>query len=217
MDPGACRCSTVHAVRILVTGGAGMVGGKLAQRLARDGVARRRADLARCSSSTSWSPSRRLDAGVRGRDGRRRRRRAGRRRPSSCRAGPTSIFHLAAVVSGEAEADFEKGYRVNLDGTRRLLDAIRATRARLPPARRLRLVDRRVRRAVPRGDRRRPVPDAADELRDAEGDRRAAAVRLHPARLPRRRRHPAADDLRSARARPTGRRRGSSRASSASR
>ena len=35
------------------------------------------------------------------------------------------IFHLAAVVSGEAEADFEKGYRVNLDGTRHLLEAIR--------------------------------------------------------------------------------------------
>ncbi len=35
------------------------------------------------------------------------------------------IFHLAAVVSGEAEADFEKGYRVNLDGTRLLLDAVR--------------------------------------------------------------------------------------------
>jgi D-erythronate 2-dehydrogenase len=38
---------------------------------------------------------------------------------------PELIFHLAAVVSGEAEADFEKGYRVNLDGTRRLFDAIR--------------------------------------------------------------------------------------------
>ena len=35
------------------------------------------------------------------------------------------IFHLAAVVSGEAEADFEKGYRVNLDGTRYLFEAIR--------------------------------------------------------------------------------------------
>ncbi len=40
------------------------------------------------------------------------------------------IFHLAAVVSGEAEADFEKGYRVNLDGTRALLEAIRAIPAR---------------------------------------------------------------------------------------
>jgi nucleoside-diphosphate-sugar epimerase len=38
----------------------------------------------------------------------------------------TSIFHLAAVVSGEAEADFDLGMRVNLDGTRRILDACRA-------------------------------------------------------------------------------------------
>ena len=38
---------------------------------------------------------------------------------------PDLIFHLAAVVSGEAETDFRKGYRVNLDGTRELLDAIR--------------------------------------------------------------------------------------------
>ena len=39
---------------------------------------------------------------------------------------PDVIFHLAGVVSGEAETDFEKGYRVNLDGTRALLEAIRA-------------------------------------------------------------------------------------------
>jgi D-erythronate 2-dehydrogenase len=38
---------------------------------------------------------------------------------------PDVIFHLAAVLSGEAEAEFEKGYRVNLDGTRFLLDAVR--------------------------------------------------------------------------------------------
>ncbi|HJV10133.1 MAG TPA: NAD-dependent epimerase/dehydratase family protein, partial [Burkholderiales bacterium] len=38
---------------------------------------------------------------------------------------PELIFHLAAVVSGEAEADFDKGYRVNLDGTRELFEAIR--------------------------------------------------------------------------------------------
>ena len=38
---------------------------------------------------------------------------------------PDTIFHLAAVVSGEAEADMDKGYRVNLDGTRMLLEAIR--------------------------------------------------------------------------------------------
>jgi len=38
---------------------------------------------------------------------------------------PDIIFHLAAIVSGEAEADFDKGYAINLDGTRLLLDAIR--------------------------------------------------------------------------------------------
>jgi nucleoside-diphosphate-sugar epimerase len=38
---------------------------------------------------------------------------------------PDVIFHLAAVVSGEAEANFEKGYLINLDGTRYLLEAIR--------------------------------------------------------------------------------------------
>ena len=39
---------------------------------------------------------------------------------------PEVIFHLAAVLSGEAEADFDKGYRVNVDGMRLLLEAIRA-------------------------------------------------------------------------------------------
>ncbi|NLS01735.1 SDR family oxidoreductase [Rhizobium sp. P38BS-XIX] len=38
---------------------------------------------------------------------------------------PDVIFHLAAIVSAEAEADFEKGYRINLDGTRYLFEAIR--------------------------------------------------------------------------------------------
>ncbi len=38
---------------------------------------------------------------------------------------PDIIFHLAAIVSGEAEQDFEKGYRINMDGTRLLLEAIR--------------------------------------------------------------------------------------------
>jgi D-erythronate 2-dehydrogenase len=38
---------------------------------------------------------------------------------------PDMIFHLAAIVSGEAEADFDKGYRINLDGTRTLFEAIR--------------------------------------------------------------------------------------------
>ena len=45
---------------------------------------------------------------------------------------PDLIFHLASVVSGEAEADLAKGYRVNLDGGRHLFDAIRAEGLKAP-------------------------------------------------------------------------------------
>jgi D-erythronate 2-dehydrogenase len=38
-----------------------------------------------------------------------------------------SVFHLAAVVSGMAEADFDTGMRVNVDASRALLEACRAT------------------------------------------------------------------------------------------
>ena len=38
---------------------------------------------------------------------------------------PDVIFHLAAIVSFEAEKDFEKGYRINLDATRILFEVIR--------------------------------------------------------------------------------------------
>lgn len=42
------------------------------------------------------------------------------------RPGYDAVYHLAAVVSGAAEADIDLGYAVNLDGTRHLLEAIRA-------------------------------------------------------------------------------------------
>ena len=45
---------------------------------------------------------------------------------------PEIIFHLAAIVSGEAESNFEKGYSVNLDGTRNLFEAIRARKGYCP-------------------------------------------------------------------------------------
>lgn len=45
-------------------------------------------------------------------------------------ADTDSVFHLAAVVSGAAERDFDLGMRVNVDGTRGLLEACR----RLPQA-----------------------------------------------------------------------------------
>src|SRR5262245_7378938 len=40
--------------------------------------------------------------------------------------GTDAVYHLAAVVSGEAEADTDFGYRVNLEGTREVLEACRA-------------------------------------------------------------------------------------------
>src|SRR5439155_2396955 len=40
-------------------------------------------------------------------------------------ADTTSIFHLAAVVSGAAEADFDLGMRVNLQGMRNVLEQAR--------------------------------------------------------------------------------------------
>ncbi len=46
-------------------------------------------------------------------------------------AGADSVFHLAAVVSGQAEADFDIGMRINLDATRRLLE--RCRRLAQPP------------------------------------------------------------------------------------
>ena len=50
---------------------------------------------------------------------------------STCvRPGYDAVYHLAAVVSGAAEADIDLGYAVNLDGTRHLLDAIRAFAAK---------------------------------------------------------------------------------------
>jgi len=45
--------------------------------------------------------------------------------PALIAGKPDVVFHLAAIVSGEAELDFEKGDRINLDGSRALLEAIR--------------------------------------------------------------------------------------------
>lgn len=42
-------------------------------------------------------------------------------------ADAQAVFHLAAVVSGQAEAEFDLGYAVNFDGTRNVLEAVRAT------------------------------------------------------------------------------------------
>ncbi len=116
---------------------------------------------------------------------------------------PDVIFLLASVVSGEAEADFDKGYAINLGGTHAIFEAIRREQAlsggayRAPPD--LHLLDRGLWRAVPRQDRRRVSRRSTDQLRHPEGDLRTPACRLFEARLLRRRRAAPADDLRSPR------------------
>jgi D-erythronate 2-dehydrogenase len=110
-------------MRILILGGAGMIGRKLAERLAREGSLGARAieamvlaDVAGPSPPPDASFEVKTvaadiaDAGV---------------AAELLNVRPDLIVDLAAVVSGEAETDFEKGYRVNLDGTRALLEAVR--------------------------------------------------------------------------------------------
>jgi nucleoside-diphosphate-sugar epimerase len=110
-------------MKIVVTGAAGMIGRKLTERLAADGTLNG-APIEGLTLVDIAAPA--LPRGMAchpeaaGADisaaGEAAKLVAGR---------PDLIFHLAAIVSGEAEADFEKGYRINLDGTRRLLEAIR--------------------------------------------------------------------------------------------
>ncbi len=110
-------------MHILILGAAGMLGRKLAERLAHDTTLAGQ-PVDRLTLADVVAPS--VPAGFTG--------------ASECLAvdlsaagaasdlvgrRPDVIYHLAAIVSGEAEADLEKGYRVNLDGTRALLDAIR--------------------------------------------------------------------------------------------
>jgi len=112
-------------MHILITGAAGMIGRKLVARLVKDGAldgkpveALTLIDVAAPQKPEKFSGKVAMAA-------------ADIADPAAVRKAvsgrPEVIFHLAGVVSGEAEVDFEKGIRVNLDGARLLFDAIRKT------------------------------------------------------------------------------------------
>src|SRR5262249_39190940 len=111
-------------MNILVTGAAGMIGRKLTARLLAD-QALNGTPIDRITLVDVVSPE--PPAGFAARVATAACARAAPGETSKLAAGrPDVIFHLAAIVSGEAELDFDKGYRVNLDATRWLLEAIRA-------------------------------------------------------------------------------------------
>ncbi len=107
-------------MHILITGAAGMLGRKLTRRLVEAGTLRGIAisrldlvDIVDSPTDAEFCISRTADLtkpGV---------------AADLVASMPDVIFHLAGVVSGEAEANFEKGMAVNLDGTRALFDALR--------------------------------------------------------------------------------------------
>ena len=112
-------------MNVLIVGAAGMIGRKLTDRLVSDSrIGDRTIDrLTLFDVVTPDLPSRGdLPVDVKAGDLRSIDAVQGLMTPS-----PDLIFHLAAIVSGEAEQDFEKGYSINLDGTRMLIEAIRAS------------------------------------------------------------------------------------------
>jgi nucleoside-diphosphate-sugar epimerase len=107
----------------MIIGAAGMIGRKLCERLAKDGGLSGKpiermtlVDVVAPSEPTGFAGKIGLETADLSAEGEAARLVDFR---------PDIVFHLAAIVSGEAEADFEKGYRINLDGTRALFEAIR--------------------------------------------------------------------------------------------
>ena len=113
-------------MKILITGGAGFVGARLAQRLLARGTLGGQRITQLVIADQAAAPAALLaDARVQGRVGKLLEQATSLRDEAF-----DGVFHLASAVSGECEADFELGLRSNLDSTRALLDALRHRRQR---------------------------------------------------------------------------------------
>ena len=109
-------------MRLLITGGGGFVGARLARTLlARGTLAGERIERLVLADIAPPPPDLLADMRVEARTGTLLSQTDALRGESF-----DGLFHLASAVSGECEADFELGLRSNLDSTRALLDAVRA-------------------------------------------------------------------------------------------
>ena len=108
-------------MKLLITGGGGFLGARLARALLARGTLAGRAITRVVLTDIAPPPADLLaDARVEARTG------ALLMHTEALRDEPfDGVFHLASAVSGECEADFDLGLRSNLDSTRALLDALR--------------------------------------------------------------------------------------------
>lgn len=116
-------------MKILITGGSGFLGARLARTLLAKGslsvggAAPRAIESITLADRAPPPDDLAQDPRVKFAGGDLNEQIASRTIPA---AGTDLVFHLAAAVSGECEADFDLGMRSNLDATRALLDACRA-------------------------------------------------------------------------------------------
>ena len=107
-------------MKILITGGAGFVGARLARELPKKGQLNGRT-ITELSIADLFPPPADLSADVRVRV------HSGPllNQAELFASGFDGVFHLASAVSGECELDFDLGLRSNLDSTRALLEGLR--------------------------------------------------------------------------------------------